>query len=83
MLKLLVTSRESLSLRQERVFPVLPLDLPDLKELPDTSSLSQFAAIDLFVQRTQAVKADFLLTEANASIVADHLRASRWVATGD
>ena len=71
MLKLLVTSRESLSLRQERVFPVLPLDLPDLKVLPDTRSLSQFAAIDLFVQRTQAVKADFLLTEANASIVAD------------
>jgi predicted ATPase/DNA-binding CsgD family transcriptional regulator len=71
MLKLLVTSRESLSLRQERVFPVLPLGLPDLKELPDTRSLSQFAAIDLFVQRTQAVKADFLLTEANASIVAD------------
>ena len=71
MLKLLVTSRESLSLRQERVFPVLPLDLPDLEVLPDTRSLSQFAAIDLFVQRTQAVKADFLLTETNASIVAD------------
>ena len=71
MLKLLVTSRESLSLRQERVFPVLPLDVPDLEVLPDTRSLSQFAAIDLFVQRTQAVKADFLLTETNASIVAD------------
>jgi len=71
MLKLLVTSREPLSLRQERVFPVLPLGVPNLKELPDTRSLSQFAAIDLFVQRTQAVKADFLLTEANASIVAD------------
>jgi predicted ATPase/DNA-binding CsgD family transcriptional regulator len=71
MLKLLVTSRESLSLRQERVFPVLPLGLPDLKELPDTRSLSQFSAIDLFVQRTQAVNADFLLTEMNASIVAD------------
>ena len=61
LLKLLVTSRESLSLRRERVFPVLPLDIPDLKELPDTRSLSQFAAIDLFIQRTQAVKADFLL----------------------
>ncbi len=71
LLKLLVTSRESLSLRRERVFPVLPLDIPDLKELPDTKSLSQFAAIDLFIQRTQAVKADFLLLEANASIVAE------------
>jgi predicted ATPase/DNA-binding CsgD family transcriptional regulator len=71
MLKLLVTSRQALSLRRERVLPVLPLDVPDMKELPDASSLSQFAAIDLFVQRTQAVKADFLLTEANASIIAD------------
>ena len=71
MLKLLVTSREALDLRQERLFPVLPLDLPDLKELPPATSLSQFAAIDLFVQRTQAVKADFLLTEANACIIAD------------
>jgi predicted ATPase/DNA-binding CsgD family transcriptional regulator len=71
MLKLLVTSRESLSLRQERVFPVLPLNLPNLKELSDFTSLSQFAAIALFVQRTQAVKADFHLTEVNASIIAE------------
>jgi predicted ATPase/DNA-binding CsgD family transcriptional regulator len=71
MLKLLVTTRESLSLRQERVYPVVSLDLPNLKELPDVQSLSQYAAIALFVQRTQAVKADFSLTEANASVVAD------------
>ncbi|HEY6285468.1 MAG TPA: NB-ARC domain-containing protein, partial [Ktedonobacteraceae bacterium] len=71
MLKLLVTSRESLSLRQEHVLPVSPLDLPNLKKLPGARALSQFAAIALFVQRTQAVKADFSLTEANASIVAD------------
>ena len=70
-LKLLLTSRESLSLRQERVFPVLPLNLPNVKELSDFTSLSRFAAIALFVQRTQAVKADFHLTEANASTVAE------------
>lgn len=71
MLKLLVTSRESLRLRLERVFPVLPLDLPNLKELSDFTSLSQFAAIALFAQRTQAVKADFHLTEANVSTIAE------------
>jgi predicted ATPase/DNA-binding CsgD family transcriptional regulator len=70
-LKLLVTSRESLNLRQEHVFPVLPLNLPNLKELPDFTSLSQFAAIALFVQRTQAVKSDFLLNESNAGTVAE------------
>ena len=71
MLKLLVTSREPLSLRQERVFPVLPLNLPNLKEVSDFTSLSQFASIALFVQRTQAVKADFHLNESNAGIIAD------------
>ncbi len=70
-LKLLVTSRESLSLRQEYIFPVLPLNLPNMEELPDFTSLSEFAAIALFVQRTQAVKSDFHLTEANAKIVAE------------
>jgi predicted ATPase/DNA-binding NarL/FixJ family response regulator len=71
MLKLLVTSRELLGIRQERVYPVVSLDLPNLRELPGTQSLSQYAAIALFVQRTQAVKSDFRLTEANASIVAE------------
>jgi predicted ATPase/DNA-binding CsgD family transcriptional regulator len=70
-LKLLVTSRESLNLRQERVFPVLSLNLPNLKELSNFTSLSQFAAIALFVQRTQAVKADFHLNESNANTVAE------------
>ncbi|HXZ06089.1 MAG TPA: NB-ARC domain-containing protein, partial [Ktedonobacteraceae bacterium] len=70
-LKLLVTSREALNLRQELVFPVQPLELPDMKEKSDFTSLSQSAAIALFVQRTQAVKADFQLTEANAGIIAE------------
>jgi predicted ATPase/DNA-binding CsgD family transcriptional regulator len=70
-LKILATSRESLNLRQEHVFPVQPLDLPNVKEVSDFASLSQFAAVALFVQRTQAVKADFRLTEANAGIVAE------------
>lgn len=49
----LATSRERLHLRAEQRYPVPPLDLP--------------AAVTLFVQRGQAVKADFVLTPANHS----------------
>ena len=70
-LKLLVTSREMLHLREEYLFPVPPLALPNLKQLAATQSLSQFAAVALFIERTQAVKPDFRLTAANAHAIAD------------
>jgi predicted ATPase len=70
-LKLLVTSREALRVRGEHVFPVPPMGLPraDLK-LPSLEQLTQYEAIQLFVERAQAVKADFKLTNENASAVA-------------
>jgi predicted ATPase len=67
-LKTLVTSRATLHLYGEQEFPVPPLALPDAKRL--TTSLSDFAAIDLFCQRARAVKPDFTLTAANAADVA-------------
>jgi predicted ATPase/DNA-binding CsgD family transcriptional regulator len=73
-LKILVTSREALNLRHEHVFSVQPLDLPGVKEISDFASLSRFAAISLFVQRTQAVKTGFHLTEENAGAVAEICR---------
>ncbi len=70
-LHLLVTSRAALRLHGELECAVSPLTLPDLKHLPTSHVLAQFAACTLFVQRAQAIKPDFQLTEANARIIAE------------
>ena len=70
-LKLLVTSREALHLQAEHEFPVPPLELPDPKRLPDLVMLSHNAAIALFLQRAQAVKPDFQLTNGNARAIVE------------
>jgi predicted ATPase len=70
-LQVLVTSRIALHLREEQEFPVPPLDLPDLKRLPSAEKLSQYAAVQLFIQRATAVKPNFTVTNENAPAVAE------------
>jgi predicted ATPase/serine/threonine protein kinase/DNA-binding CsgD family transcriptional regulator len=70
-LKILVTSREVLHVRAEREFPVPPLPLPNLQLLPDLEALSHYTAVALFLQRAQAVKPDFHLTNANARAITE------------
>src|SRR5215471_5111143 len=70
-LSILVTSREVLHLKAEHLFPVPPLALPDLSRLPDNENLEQFASVSLFLQRAQAVKPDFKLTQTNAGALAE------------
>src|SRR3989440_7481253 len=70
-LKMLVTSREALHVQAEQEFPVPPLELPDPKRLPDLAVLSHNAAVALFLQRAQATKPDFQLTNANARAIAE------------
>ena len=70
-LKLLVTSRAVLHVQGEHEFPVPPLALPDLNHLPDSTALSHYAAVALFLSRTQAFKPDFTLTDTNAPAVAE------------
>jgi predicted ATPase/DNA-binding CsgD family transcriptional regulator len=70
-LKVLVTSREALHVRAERELPVSTLSLPDPKRLPDLTALSQYEAVALFIQRAQAVRPEFQLTNANAPVVAE------------
>ena len=70
-LKLVVTSRRPLRLAGEHEFPVPPLALPDLAALPDIAVLSEFDAVALFVARTQAVHADFVVSSANAPAIAE------------
>src|SRR6266576_4674663 len=71
MIKVLVTSREVLHVQAEHEFLVPPLALLDPKRLPDLAMLSHNAAVALFLQRAQAVKPDFQLTNANARAIAE------------
>lgn len=75
-LKVLVTSREGLRLSSEHEFPVPSLALPDPRRLPRigadlVSTLSQYAAVTLFIQRALAVKPDFAVNNENAPAVAE------------
>lgn len=69
-LKMLATSRTRLQVYGEHEYRVPTLSLPDAGRLPNLQSLSKVEAVALFVQRAQAARADFRLTEANAEAVA-------------
>ncbi|HEY3228045.1 MAG TPA: tetratricopeptide repeat protein, partial [Roseiflexaceae bacterium] len=70
-LKMLVTSREVLHLYGEHEFAVPPLALPDRHQLPPLDRLTQYEAVRLFIERAQAAKADFAITNASAPAVAE------------
>src|SRR5579884_2396397 len=70
-LKVIVTSRAVLHVRGEQEFAVPPLSVPDPKRLPDLVTLSQYEAVALFIQRAQAARPEFQLTNANAAAVAE------------
>src|SRR5206468_428927 len=75
-LKLLITSRGVLHLYGEHEFAVPPLSLPDRRHLRLNQSdliptLTQYEAIRLFVERAQAAKMTFAITEANAQVVVE------------
>ncbi|HEU5227717.1 MAG TPA: LuxR C-terminal-related transcriptional regulator [Ktedonobacteraceae bacterium] len=70
-ISMVVTSRSILRVRGEHEFPVTPLALPDLRHLPDHENLRYVPSISLFVQRAQAVKPDFQLTDSNAHCIAE------------
>jgi predicted ATPase/class 3 adenylate cyclase len=70
-LKVIVTSRVSLLISGEHEYPVPPMALPDAQRLPDLDALSEYEAIDLFLQRARSVKPDFALTADNAPIIAE------------
>ncbi|EFH90100.1 LuxR C-terminal-related transcriptional regulator [Ktedonobacter racemifer] len=67
--KILMTSRAVLHVVGEQEYPVLPLPLP-VQDQVDTQVLAQSAAVQLFVQRAQAVQPGFRLTAENAATIA-------------
>jgi predicted ATPase/class 3 adenylate cyclase len=71
-LKLLVTSREALHVRGEHLYAVPPLSLPHGRyESPTAAELAGYEAVQLFVERAQAVRPDFRLTNENSAAIAD------------
>jgi predicted ATPase/class 3 adenylate cyclase len=70
-LKALVTSREALHLRGERQFPVSPLSLPDRSRGESVDQLTRYEAIRLFIERAQAAKLDFAVSDRNAYAIAE------------
>jgi len=69
-LTLLVTSRVALRLSGEQRYAVPPLALPNLSDRLPNEVLTQYAAVDLFVQRARTVQSHFAMTESNAQAVA-------------
>ena len=70
-LKVLVTSREALTIYGEQVYSVPPMSIPDPEHLASTQRLLQYESIQLFYQRATAVKPDFMITDKNASAIAE------------
>jgi predicted ATPase len=73
-LEILSTSRTVLRLRAEREYPVGPLTVPVFSERPPMEALASLPAVRLFVDRAQAVRYDFALTEDNALAVVEICR---------
>jgi predicted ATPase len=68
-LKILVTSREIISLTGECVFHVPPLSLPTTWSQAPTQEIMEYPALRLFVERARAVSTSFALSEGNALAV--------------
>ena len=69
-LTVLITSRELLRLYGEQDYPVMPLQLPDMKQQVSTAELRSFEAVELFIQRARAAQPAFDLSDENAAVVA-------------
>jgi predicted ATPase/tetratricopeptide (TPR) repeat protein len=69
-LTILATSREPLRIPGEKIWPVLPLPMPDGHHQNQPDALADYPAVRLFVERAQAVQPAFVLTAANSPAVA-------------
>jgi predicted ATPase/class 3 adenylate cyclase len=74
MVSILVTSREFLHLRGERVMQLHPLSLPSSETQLDLAQLASVPAVELFVALATERRSDFALTAVNAADVAEICR---------
>jgi predicted ATPase len=73
-LVILATSRTVLRLRAEREYPVRPLMVPAFVGRAAIEQLASLPAVQLFVDRAQAVRYDFALTDDNALAIVEICR---------
>lgn len=69
-LKILASSREALGVQGELAYPIPSLLLPDPEHLPVMDELSQYEAVQLFMDRARLIDPDFILDEINAPFIA-------------
>jgi predicted ATPase/DNA-binding XRE family transcriptional regulator len=69
-LSVVVTSRAPLGIRLERRLPLAPLAMPNEATAYSCEEVSRSPAVALFVERAQAARPDFAVTEENAETVA-------------
>ena len=67
-LTILATSREALRVRAERVIPISPMRLPEADQ--EEEAIASSDAVQLFVDRAEAVQPDFVLNRENVKTVA-------------
>jgi predicted ATPase/DNA-binding SARP family transcriptional activator/tetratricopeptide (TPR) repeat protein len=65
----LITSRERLNIAAETVYPVQPLALPDTQATLDAQDAAAYPAVQLFVERSKAVRPSFELNDQNVAAV--------------
>jgi len=72
--RILATSRESLSIGGERVFRLPSLAVPPANEMTTARTASSYGAITLFADRALAADGRFSITDENAPFVAEICR---------
>lgn len=70
-LTFLVTSRVALRIYGEQEYPVAPLPLPDLNDLPAHDRLAHIASVELFIIRSRAVNPAYTLRPEDAATIAE------------
>jgi len=69
-IRVIVTSRAILRIAGERVYEVLPLDLPSADAEASIARIANISSVDLFVRRARAAQPGFELTAENVGAVA-------------
>lgn len=73
-LKVLVTSRERLQVRGERLLAVQPLTLPDSAQFTDPEAVASSEAVTFFLERAREVVPTLALTPETAPLIAEICR---------
>jgi len=68
--KIIATSREALGVSGELIWHVPSLSLPDVRQVATIAQLSQYEAVQLFIERAMLVQSHFQITNANAPAIA-------------